>query len=195
VLERFSTMRLSRCTVVALVLGIAAILPGESRLFGARTDDDNKPADRTPDQRARDLIKKYEVLVPEAKAGPTGDKIIQQLRGLSKELPVELRETVARLEVQHNLRKIDIKIPNIKNTPGKVPAVDPYAPSPYFPQWRPKWEYKVASESEVAKLGKGDLAAGLNQLGEDGWDLVAVHSTAPASGALTPVRYVFKRLK
>ena len=54
-----------------------------------------------------------------------------------------------------------------------------------------KWEYRVLSRDQIAELGKNDLAAGLNRLGEDGWQLVTVepaftlekNSTVPARAA------------
>jgi hypothetical protein len=50
------------------------------------------------------------------------------------------------------------------------------------PDTAPRWEYKVLSKDEVIEMGKKDLAAGLNQLGGEGWELAAV------DGA-----YIFKR--
>jgi len=47
-----------------------------------------------------------------------------------------------------------------------------------------KWEYRVLTKEPVMDLGKKDLVAGLNKLGDDGWELVVVE---PA--------YVFKRQK
>jgi hypothetical protein len=46
----------------------------------------------------------------------------------------------------------------------------------------PRWEYRVLTKGQVRDLGKGDLAAALNKLGDEGWELVAVE---PA--------YIFKR--
>jgi internalin A len=37
-----------------------------------------------------------------------------------------------------------------------------------------QWEYKVLAKDQVNELGKGILAAGLNQLGQKGWELSAV---------------------
>jgi hypothetical protein len=55
-------------------------------------------------------------------------------------------------------------------------------------EWRPpgtsRWEYRVLTKEQVIELGKKDLAAGLNQLGDDGWELVAVDG-----------QYIFKRPK
>jgi hypothetical protein len=48
----------------------------------------------------------------------------------------------------------------------------------------PQWEYRVLSKEQLLELGKQDLAAGLNVLGGDGWELVVV------DGA-----YIFKRPK
>jgi hypothetical protein len=46
----------------------------------------------------------------------------------------------------------------------------------------PGWEYRVLSKKQVIDLGKKDLAAGLNQLGREGWELAAVDAV-----------YIFKR--
>jgi hypothetical protein len=45
-----------------------------------------------------------------------------------------------------------------------------------------RWEYHVLTKQQVIDLGKKDLAAGLNQLGNDGWELAAVDAV-----------YIFKR--
>ena len=42
----------------------------------------------------------------------------------------------------------------------------------------PEWEYLVQSKVELLQHGKGDVRAGLNQLGADGWELAAVESPA-----------------
>jgi hypothetical protein len=47
-----------------------------------------------------------------------------------------------------------------------------------------QWEYHVLTEEQVIALGKKDLAAGLNRLGDEGWELVT-------AGA----HYIFKRPK
>ena len=54
-----------------------------------------------------------------------------------------------------------------------------------------KWEYRIASKDELAELGNRNVAAGLNKLGEEGWELVAVESGAAA----VPVQFYLKRLK
>ena len=56
---------------------------------------------------------------------------------------------------------------------------------PYIEPPGRKWEYKVLAESYVEKLGEGELAAGLGQLGEESWELVGFEKG----------RFVFKREK
>jgi hypothetical protein len=48
----------------------------------------------------------------------------------------------------------------------------------------PAWEYRVLTRDQVLELGKQDLAAGLNKLGGEGWELAAVDAV-----------YIFKRPK
>src|SRR5207237_85667 len=45
-----------------------------------------------------------------------------------------------------------------------------------------RWEYRVLTRDQVLELGKKDLTAGLNRLGGDGWELVAIDTA-----------YIFKR--
>ena len=47
-----------------------------------------------------------------------------------------------------------------------------------------QWQYRVLTEEQVIALGNKDLGTGLNKLGDEGWELVAV-------GA----HYIFKRPK
>ena len=47
-----------------------------------------------------------------------------------------------------------------------------------------QWEYRVLSKGEIFSLGKRDLAAGLNKLGDEGWELVVFETS-----------YIFKRPK
>ncbi len=52
-----------------------------------------------------------------------------------------------------------------------------------------KWEYRVLSRDQIAELGKNDLAAGLNRLGEDGWQLVTVEPAfTPEKNSTVPAR-------
>src|SRR5947209_13793157 len=53
----------------------------------------------------------------------------------------------------------------------------------------PRWEYAAHGRSEVEKLGGDDFRAGLNKLGDQGWELVAVEPGA----AGRDTAYTFKR--
>jgi hypothetical protein len=48
----------------------------------------------------------------------------------------------------------------------------------------PQWEYQVLTKAQILDLGKKDLAAGLNKLGDEGWELAAFDNA-----------YIFKRPK
>jgi hypothetical protein len=48
----------------------------------------------------------------------------------------------------------------------------------------PKWEYQILTKEQIIELGKKDLTAGLNRLGEQGWELAAVE-----------MAFIFKRAK
>jgi hypothetical protein len=37
-----------------------------------------------------------------------------------------------------------------------------------------RWEYRVLTKAKLLELGQNDLGAGLNQLGEEGWELVTI---------------------
>jgi hypothetical protein len=57
-----------------------------------------------------------------------------------------------------------------------------------------RWEYVVHAQDELTKLGGGDVQAGLNNLGEDGWELVTVDPGAgPGRQQPRQPRYYFKR--
>jgi hypothetical protein len=48
----------------------------------------------------------------------------------------------------------------------------------------PKWEYRILTKEQILEVGKKDLAAGLNKLGDQGWELAAVETA-----------FIFKRPK
>src|SRR5262245_30412877 len=60
---------------------------------------------------------------------------------------------------------------------------------------RSGWEYKTATAKEVRDLANNDLTAGLNRLGEDGWELVAVEPRSDTGRSLRDATYYFKRPK
>jgi hypothetical protein len=45
-----------------------------------------------------------------------------------------------------------------------------------------RWEYRVQTREQILKLGDQDLAAGLNKIGAEGWELAAIDK-----------EYIFKR--
>src|SRR5947209_863032 len=62
-----------------------------------------------------------------------------------------------------------------------------------------KWEYKVLSESDLVDANDvKTLEVGLNKLGDEGWELVAIRASpgsTPTAKKNNPTLYVFKRLK
>jgi hypothetical protein len=58
-----------------------------------------------------------------------------------------------------------------------------------------KWEYKVLTPPAIEKLGgkePGAFGTGLNKLGEEGWELVAIEPGHVPAPVRLP-RYLFKR--
>src|SRR5262249_57385477 len=121
-----------------------------------------------------DLIAKYRALPEKDRSGAEGASIIKQLVGLpAAKLTPQSQEAVIRLQSEHNLRQITLAQwdPKAKWDPKSLS----YFLLPYIDQsalGRRRWEYKVLPEGDIHKLGKEDLATGLNKLGEDGWELV-----------------------
>jgi hypothetical protein len=66
---------------------------------------------------------------------------------------------------------------------------------------RTRWEYKAQTRAEIEatefrRMGGGDLQSGLNELGKQGWELVAIEPPVPRTEwrlSETPAVYVFKR--
>jgi hypothetical protein len=137
---------------------------------------------KSPDEQVKELIVKYRALPEKDQVGPEGASIIKQLKAVPGELATQSREAIARLEAAHNLRQIALATQRYEGKDARPPSADPKWPPqllPYIEQGlaRPRWEYKVVSEADILKLGKGGLAAGLNKLGEDGWELVGFEKT------------------
>jgi hypothetical protein len=144
---------------------------------------------KPPDEQVKDLIVKYRALSEKDQTGPEGANIIKQLKAVSGKLSPQSKDAVGRMECAHNLRLLalalhpynDTKLPDMKR------PVDPNVFSqllPYFEQGflcptdaPRRWQYKVVAETDILKLGKDDLATGLNKLGEDGWELVGFEKT------------------
>jgi len=146
-------MRIHFC--VAAIAGFLAWQAGEVR---CQPEGKTDPA---ADQQAKALMEKYHKLSEKDQVGDKGKEIIGQLKSLhNTSAPVQ--EAILRLMSSHNLRQIAIAVHEYQDKGGL----------PWFPLARPKWECKVMTELDVLKLGKDNLAAGLNSLGEEGWELI-----------------------
>ena len=74
---------------------------------------------------------------------------------------------------------------------GTFPTSPMAAPGPAV-----KWDYSVQTKDEIAKLGGGQLRAGLNKLGEEGWELVSVEPrSVPPAEAGSGSTFYFKRAR
>jgi hypothetical protein len=60
-----------------------------------------------------------------------------------------------------------------------------------------KWEYKIQTRAAIEELGDSDFEAGLNKLGDDGWELFVTPTggTGSASTRSKTAEYYFKRAK
>jgi hypothetical protein len=61
---------------------------------------------------------------------------------------------------------------------GQVPGPQPV-----------QWEYRVLTKNQILELGKNELASGLNRVGGDGWQLVAVEPSQPPTFYFKRPRY------
>ena len=132
--------------------------------------------EKKPEEQAKELIDKYQSLTDKAKIGPDGSKLMKQLKALTG-LSRATQDTISRLEVRHNLMSIRIAIAEVQDKAKPDDAIWPLIID-FFPQQavpsRVKWEYKVINQDAIIKLGKGDITAGLNVLGNDHWELVSI---------------------
>ena len=158
-------------------------------VFAGFTTIQASGGDKKPDQQAKELMDKYGTLEGKAQLGPEGSKIIDQLKvlpGLSR----ASQDAVARLQAHHSLRQIAIAVHEFHELQKKIKQGDPksnwfeqllpYLEQKAVPAMAPppiKWEYKIAVEEDIRKLGKGDATAGLNMLGNDNWEVVSIRNT------------------
>lgn len=159
---------------------------------GSRAANEGQSADRPADQQAKELIEKYRKFPVKDQAGPEGERVVEQLRGISGRVSSNSQEAIARLQVDHYLRKLSLAIHDNQGKAGERPAGQTPAVFEHLLPFiesrnvlRPVWEYKVVTEADIQGLGKEDLASGLNKLGEDGWELTAYEKA----------RFIFKRQK
>jgi RNA polymerase sigma factor (sigma-70 family) len=141
------------------------------------------PAEPTPDQQVAELVEAYLALPADAKFGVEGDRILERTHMVRGKLSPRSKEAITRLEalqtfhgLKQALQKNDQNA--LKNLISKQREREILADRltealPLIEPSLKKWEYKILSESSVEKLGAGKLAAGLGQLGEEGWELVA----------------------
>jgi RNA polymerase sigma factor (sigma-70 family) len=171
------------------------------RLSMLRSDKRLQKADResrtdpTPDQQVAELIEAYRALPAAAKMEVEGDRILERLHAVRGKLAPRSREAVARLEASQTLRRLaqalqkndqeSLKHVVSKQSEREILAHWLTEAVPFIEPAPRRWEYKILAESSVEKLGEGELAAGLGQMGEDGWELVGFEKG----------RLVFKREK
>jgi hypothetical protein len=169
-----------------VVLGSLALALLTGLGSGARTASPKAPAEppaaQTPDQQVAELVDAYRALPATAKLEAEGERIIERLHMVRGKLTPRSQEAVARLEASHSLRPLVQALQkndqeSLKNLVSKQSEREILAERltsvlPYIEPSGRKWEYKVLAESYVEKLGEGELAAGLGQLGAEGWDLV-----------------------
>lgn len=171
-------MNLSRCILCAgLALGLLSLSQSTARPF------EDKPAEKASDEKVKELIAKYGALADKAQLGPEGARIIEQLKALRAGLSDRSKEKVARLETSRNLRQLGLAIHNYATKDEKKPPETPNfadilkymeTDNVFKPAERSaQWEYKILTEEDVRKLGKTDLTAGLNKLGEESWEMVS----------------------
>jgi RNA polymerase sigma factor (sigma-70 family) len=152
-------------------------------------------AEPTPDQEVADLIEAYRALPPAAKVANEGDRILERLNRVQGKLSPRSQEAIARLRASQTLRSLMLAFQkndqeSLKNLIAKQSEREIFAErlAEIVPHVEPalrRWEYKILAESYVEKLGEGELAVGLGQLGEQGWELVGFQKD----------RLVFKREK
>jgi hypothetical protein len=175
-------MRILRYVVLGSLA--AALVTGWGS--GAWTASAKAPAERsaalTPDQQVAELVEAYRALPATAKLEAEGDRILERVHMVRGKLSPRSKEAIARLEASDTLRRLAQALQKndeaaLKNVVSKqrdreilahrlTEALTYTEPSPK------RWEYKVLAEAYVEKLGEGELAAGLDQLGEEGWELV-----------------------
>ena len=151
-----------------------------------------RPKAPTPDQQVAELVGAYRDLPEAAKFEAEGDRVIERLHMVRGKLSPRSREAVSRLEASTSSDRSCGRYGRTTGEPEacvskrrerEVLAERLSAAVPHLEPLGGKWQHKVLSESYVEKLGEGDLATGLDQLGEKGWELVGFEKG----------RFVFKR--
>jgi hypothetical protein len=141
------------------------------------------------------LVEAYRALPAAAKLDADGDRILERLHMVRGKLSPRSKEAITRLEASDTLRRLAQALRKndqdaLKNVVSQANERDTLAVRlteavPYVEPSPRKWEYKVLAESYLEKRGEGELADGLGQMGEEGWELVGFEKG----------RFVFKREK
>jgi hypothetical protein len=141
-----------------------------------------QPAGPTPDQQVARLVEAYRDLPASSKTDADGDRILEQLNMVRGKLSPRSQEAITRVKAAQTLRQIvkilqkndqeALKLLASKQSEREMLAERLTEAVPFVEPTGKKWEYKILTEAYVEKLGEGELAVGLSQLGEDGWELV-----------------------
>ena len=155
--------------------------------------DGGIPGKRPGDGRAtgEGLIEKYRALPEMAQVGQEGDRILVQLKALRSDVAPSTRDAVDLLQAAQIFRQAGQGWPQARGRqrrqttdgggcPGAIPGEADAGRG-----CSPQVEDKVLGDLDVLKLGKDNLQAGLNRLGDDSWELVGVFQG----------QYVFKRAR
>jgi hypothetical protein len=173
-------------TIRYVLLGtLAVVLTGVQGEVGPASTDAPAAAARpapTPDQQVAELVEAYRALPTAAKLEIEGDRIITQLNAVRGKLAPRSQEAITRVRASQTLRALVQALDkNDQESLKKVISQKNERETlsfrftealPFIEPSGRKWEYKVLAESYIEKLGAGELAAGLGQLGEEGWELV-----------------------
>jgi len=105
--------------------------------------------------------------------------------------PADLEQLRERAEWGRRMaRKGYLSAAQAREFEAQLKAAEAPAPPDKAAPAGPKWEYKVLNRGEIADLGNKDFATGLNKLGDEGWEMVAL-----GPGVRNTQEYYFKRPK
>src|SRR5438128_2347809 len=90
----------------------------------------------------------------------------------SRRPPYSRRLTMKAKAIAYVLIAMDVASGTLRGSEDLLPGLGKGGQ----PEGAPKWEYRILTKEQIIELGKKDLAAGLNQLGDQGWELAAVET-------------------
>jgi hypothetical protein len=100
------------------------------------------------------------------------DQIAQQRKKIDEDVQRRLWEQTVSPDEMYELLDRDLKVVVQRRPPLEYRRMEGDKSSER--KERPRWEYKVMTPADVRSLGKKDLDAGLNRLGDEGWELVGM---------------------